>query len=274
MEKNYCFVTEAFGHGFGANKYAQAMGLTPVAAGKDADLIKKNFSFIPNLQSAEDMMEGVDFRQMLIAGDISFDEWYMFAAEPMHVILPNDIPQFASLKEEDNNVLITPAKLISDGQCGTDAKGQSLYPELFKFVLEDETARPLLGQHFDKVNDLPKVDHFKEVFQSAPKGVYVPGEYEDQSVFGMRKISHVAFWNFYRKVKKSVGIAGTHTWYMLTCFPHIGQVILTPKQGLENWELIAEAYRSRGRKVYVIRWDEEMDKKELEKEIRAAYAKL
>ena len=63
----------------------------------------------------------------------------------------------------------------------------------------------------------------------------------------------------YKKVDISVGIAGTHTWYMLSCFPEKPQIIFYNKNGVENWDTIAKAYQKQGYPIYAMGYDENTD---------------
>lgn len=78
----------------------------------------------------------------------------------------------------------------------------------------------------------------------------------------------------YNKLDMSVGIAGTHTWYMLTSFSETPQIILYNKNGLENWDEIANSYLKNGKKVYALGFDENTDWKKFALEIKACYVKL
>lgn len=42
----------------------------------------------------------------------------------------------------------------------------------------------------------------------------------------------------YARLNASIGIAGTHTWILLTMFPEVPQVILYNNHGTERWEAI------------------------------------
>ena len=85
---------------------------------------------------------------------------------------------------------------------------------------------------------------------------------------------HTSFLNMFKKMKCSVGIAGTHTWLLLAIFPWIPQIILFNKNGVENWKDIEAAYQRAGYKIICIGYDENTDMSELSKEIEEAYDKL
>jgi len=173
------------------------------------------------------------------------------------------LPLFETLQK--GATLFVPQKLFSDGLCGATAEQQSLSPAVFNFLKGENLA---LGQHFHKVNDLPLVEALKEEFN-----LYVPGMTEDQEVFGIRGVQHKMYWHFYKKMSACVGIAGTHTWYLLTCMPEIPQVILYRK-GIERWDEIEAAYQAAGYDIRCIGFDESTNMEQLSKEIEAAYAEI
>ena len=167
----------------------------------------------------------------------------------------------------ENPVLMVPQKLVSDGQCGVTAAQQSLNPEVFGF-LKSRNVNLVLGQHFHKVNDLDSVKKLAEDF-----GMYVPGLTENEEVLGIRGVLHEKYLPMYSRLKASVGIAGTHTWLLLTCFPEVPQIILYNIHGVEPWEEIAACARRHGRKVYALGFDNETDMSKLANHI-AAYWEL
>ena len=276
----YCLVTEAFGHGFASLLYAQAYGMIPVAysdKNNESDYTAQVKQIINNLSFFEPSMPAVswedrkayanefNFRKELLAGNISAKNWQDMATTKLFPLLGSEIglPEFASLS--DGATLFVPQKLQSDGLCGATAEQQSLSPALFSFLKGENLA---LGQHFHKVNDLPPVEALAKEFN-----LYVPGMTEDKEVFGIRGIQHKMYWNFYRKMSACVGIAGTHTWYLLTCMPEVPQVILYRK-GMEKWDEIEAAYRAAGYDIRCIGFDESTNMELLSKEIEAAYAEI
>ncbi len=285
MKKSFVLVTEAFGHGFFALLCAEAYGLTAVAISKkenreefekEVDQIYNNLSFFYDLKKStweerkSYLAQGWDVRQDLLEGKISKAIWDKVAKIQMLPDLTQraDLPRFASLKPEGHNVLFVPQKLQSDEACGVTAAQQSVDLNVFEF-LKTMDINLVLGQHFHKVNDLNKVETIARDFEC-----YVPGLTEDKEVFGIRGVQHKKYWNLYSNLHSAVGIAGTHTWYMLACFPCIKQVILYNKRGVENWAEIAEAYRKEGRQVYAIGFDEVTDMKEFAKEVEKTKVNL
>lgn len=101
-------------------------------------------------------------------------------------------------------------------------------------------------------------------------GMYVPGLTENPELLGMRGVEHRLYYNLYRQLDGSVGIAGTHTWYLLAMFPKVSQVILYNKNGIEHWQAIARAARRRGRKVVALGFDQSTDMDQLSKQIEKA----
>ena len=78
----------------------------------------------------------------------------------------------------------------------------------------------------------------------------------------------------YARLKKSVGIAGTHTWILLTMFPEVPQVILYNNHGTERWKAIEQAYRSKGYNIRCIGFDEKTDLQDLSAQIEQNFAQL
>ncbi len=182
-------------------------------------------------------------------------------------------PSFEGLRryrqlEGKKNVLFVPQKLQSDGECGVTAAQQSLNPQVLSFM--KGTANLVLGKHFHKVNDLATVEALAKEFD-----LYVPGmNDENPEVFGIRGVAHAEYFNMYRSLAASVGIAGTHTWILLALFPEIPQIILFNKNGVENWKDVEAAYQKAGYRIFCIGFDESTDMAELSKEIEETYKKL
>ncbi len=181
-------------------------------------------------------------------------------------------PSFEGLRryrqlEGKTNVLFVPQKLQSDGECGVTAAQQSLNPQVLSFM--KGTANLVLGQHFHKVNDLATVEALAKEFN-----LYVPGQTENQEVFGIRGVAHAEYFNMYRNLAASVGIAGTHTWIMLALFPEIPQIILFNRNGVESWKDIEAAYQKAGYRIFCIGFDESTNMAELSKEIEETYKKF
>ena len=269
MEKNNIgLITEAFGHGFISALLSRVNNLLPVAFStkeneeeflKEVEQIYRNLSFVlPEMRKAtweereELLATGWNIRQSLLNGEICAEMWRMVAERKL---LPEvaDGPAFDSMP--DNALMFVPQKLQTDGQCGVSAAQQSLSPDLFGFVKGHNL---VLGQHFHKVNDLEKVEALAAEFN-----LYVPGMTEDNEVFGIRGVQHEKYWNLYKRLKGCVGIAGTHTWYLLTCRPEVPQVIFFNKKGVERWEEIQAAYQASGYPIFCFGFDEETNLQEL-----------
>ena len=272
-------VTEAFGHGILSLLYAKAYGMQPVAfSDKDNEAeftsqvnqIMSNLSFFaPGMiavswEDREDYSNEFNFRQELLNGKIPAEAWRDMASSKLLPQTDDELPMFEGLLP--GATLFVPQKLKSDGLCGTTAEQQSLSPVIFYFLKGGNIA---LGQHFHKENDLPLVEELAKEF-----GLYVPGMTEDNEVFGIRGVKHMMYWNFYGKIGASVGIAGTHTWYLLACRPEVPQVILYNRNGVEKWGEIEEAYQAAGYNIRCIGFDENSNMEELAKEIERAYAKI
>ena len=209
--------------------------------------------------------EAVDIIGTLKAGKLPDGAWLEFAKyrlTPTESTL--ELPVYRELIGK-RNVMIVPQKLISDGECGVTAAQQSLNQSVFYF-LKDDVYRKMfnfvLGQHFDKVKDLAIVEALAKEFN-----MYVPGMTEHKEVFGIRGVQHKLYYNLYKQLRACIGIAGTHTWVLLTMFPEIPQIILYNKNGVENWGAIAQAFQKQGRKIYALGFDEKTNMTEFSKQI-------
>ena len=78
----------------------------------------------------------------------------------------------------------------------------------------------------------------------------------------------------YKSLRASIGIAGTHTWYLLAMFPETPQIILFNEKGVERWKAIEEAYRKRGYNIHCIGFKEGVDMDALKNEIKLAYVEM
>lgn len=199
----------------------------------------------------------------LSSGRFDNNLWSQFArtrliAKPDALV---GIPAFDGLKGK-KNVLWVPQKFITDGLCGLSAGQQSVPLEAFEFLKAKADINLVFGQHFNKVSDLANVEKTCAEYQA-----YLPGQTEHTEVLGIRGVQHKLYYNMYQSLKASIGIAGTHTWYMLTMFPEIPQVILYNKRGIEQWDLIGKAYRDAGYRVYPLGFDETTDFAEFSKEM-------
>ncbi len=198
---------------------------------------------------------------------ISTEMWQKFAATRLEMNAEAELPVYNALTGKQN-VLVVPQKLISDGKCGITAQQQSLPLEVFEF-LKGRTENYVLGQHFHKVNDRSTVEALAQEYD-----MYVPGMDENPEVFGIRGVQHKMYYNMYKSLTASVGIAGTHTWIMLALFPEIPQIILFNNKGVERWKEIEKAYQAQGHKIFCIGFDEKTNMKQLSKEIEEKYQLL
>lgn len=276
-------ISSQFGHEIMALNFAKAFGAEVVIVPKkdeqdayeaEARKIYDNMSFFyPKMRivpfTERINVEAEDIIGSLKAGTLHNSVWDIFAGCGL---TPNEdtdeLPEYPGLSDK-RNILFVPQKLVSDGECGISAEQQSLPLAVFDFLKEETGANLVLGQHFHKVNDLEKVQKLADAFR-----LYVPGMDEHPEVFGIRGVQHKMYYNMYAQLAGSVGIAGTHTWFMLTMFPWIPQVILFNNHGVERWKAIEKAYRKRGYNIRCIGFDENSSLKQLAKEIKKAFAQL
>lgn len=269
-------ISAQFGHEIMAVRFASAYGVDVlIIPNKDskeeyeaeAQKIYDNMSFFYHRLRIVpfEERENIDCRDIigeLKAGKLPDEEWNMFFKGQMSATRNEGLPRYSGLNPLYRNLLFVPQKLISDGACGVTAQQQSLSPEVFSFLKEEQNTQLVLGQHFHKVNDCEAVRALAEEFN-----LYVPGLTENPEVFGIRGVKHEMYYDLYRRLWGSVGIAGTHTWYMLAMFPEIPQIILYNKNGVENWEAIAEAARKAKHQIYAIGFDEKSDMTRLSRQI-------
>lgn len=275
--KTYALISEGFGHGFASLNFAVVKNLVPVAfsnketeeafAAEVNQIYNNLVAFAPNMIKANwenremFLAKGWDVRADIIAGRISSDMWSAFANSRL-AAQEEGLPMFDGLTGM-SNILFVPQKLKSDGQCGISAEQQSLPLDTLSF-LKNNRHQLVLGQHFHKVNDLATVKTLADDFN-----LYVPGMDEDVDVFGVRGVQHVKYWNLYQQLCGSVGIAGTHTWYLLTCCPWVPQIILFNKNCVEKWSEIEKAYQAAGYPIHCLGFDEHTDLQQFSKEIEA-----
>lgn len=280
--KNFIIINSCFGHEFMAVSIAKAMNLgvkviskkeTAEEYEKDVNNIYEkmcpfysNIEVIPFEEKDRFMKAGWDIVQELKDGKFDASLWDKMASSKLTPSLEG-LRRYHQL-EGKKNVLFVPQKLQSDGECGVTAAQQSLNPQVLSFM-KGTADNLVLGQHFHKVNDLSTVEALAKEFD-----LYVPGQTENPEVFGIRGVAHVEYLNMYRSLAASVGIAGTHTWIMLSCFPEIPQIILFNRNGVENWKDIEAAYQKAGYRIFCIGFDENSNMAELSKEIEEAYKKL
>lgn len=276
-------ITSQFGHEIMAVNFAKAFGFQVVILPEketkeefeaESEKIFRNMSFFYKgvtkvaFEDRGNFSDAWDVVESLKAKKLDACQWLCFAATRLEPQLSDEeLPKFEGLQGK-SNILIIPQKLVSDGKCGVTAAQQSLPLEVFDF-LKERSENLVLGQHFHKVNDLEKVQSLAQAF-----GMYVPGMTENKEVFGIRGVQHKMYYNMYASLKGSVGIAGTHTWLLLTLFPEIPQIILFNKQGIERWKEIEAAYQERGFRIHCIGFDEETNLENLSREIEEKYKLL
>lgn len=268
-------VTAQYGHEIMALNFAKVFGVPGLILPKtkeEGEFTKKSEEILANLSFFSNNLHTVDFgrREMQVRdiigelkeGTLDSRLWNKFAESRLEPQGAN-LPEYAGLKGK-TNVLVVPQKLVSDGECGVTAQQQSLPLEVFDF-LKGSPKHLVLGQHFDKKSDLPIIQKLAKEF-----GMYVPGMTENEHVFGIRGVQHKEYYNMYNSLAGAVGIAGTHTWILLTTFPWIPQVILFNRNGVERWEDIEKAYQAQGYKIYALGFDEKTDMQEFSKRVSEA----
>ena len=195
------------------------------------------------------------------------DDYWRILPTGMFCVKENTLPEYPGL-EGKKNVLVIPQKLLTDGRCRLSAEDQSLPLFVFNF-LKGRNENLVLGQHFDKKTNLEVIKNLSKEFN-----MYIPGATENTHVFGIRGVQHKEYYNMYASLSASVGIAGTHTWILLTTFPHIPQIILFKRTGVENWEAIGKAYQSQGYPIHCLGYDKDTDLQEFSKLIEETYNQL
>jgi len=283
--KSIALITSSGGHGFMELNFGKLHNQEIVAFSEKynkedfekevKDIYERLSPFVPDMKVAtwdnaqELQKRGISWRKVLLDKKLNQNDWDMFAQTSLSPKHPKQLPEFKNLQSASDVVMLIPQKLFSDGKCGLSASQQTVPLEVFNFFKSEEGIQYLLGQHFHKVND---VEHVKNIAKDF--NMYIPGEKEDTNVFGIRGVPHDQYLNMYKKVDMSVGIAGTHTWYMLTCFPDKPQIIFYNKNGVEHWEEIAKAYQKQGKPIYTMGFDENTDWKRFSLEAKALYTKL
>lgn len=280
--KKFIVVRSAFGHEIMALNFAKALDM-PVAIipakekeeeyEAESEKILANMSFftdslvlVPFADRAKYEALSYDIIADLKAGKLADEMWGKFVTArlvPTHNAL---LPQFNGMRANRKNLLLIPQKLISDGECGVTAQQQSLSPSVFNFLKEQKEYQLVLGQHFHRVNDLKAVEDLAKEFS-----MYVPGLAENPEVLGIRGVRHEMYYNMYDQIGMSIGIAGTHTWILLTMFPWVPQVILYNRKGVENWDAIGKAFQAAGWPIRTIGFDENTDMEQLSEKIKSYY---
>lgn len=281
--QKFIVVRSQFGHEIMALNYAKVLNM-PVAIipaketeeeyEAESEKILANLSFLSNdivrvpfADRAKYEALSYDIIADLKAGKLADEMWSKFVtARLVPTQNTNTLPQFRSMRANRKNLLLVPQKLVSDNACGVTAQQQSLSPEVFNFLKGQNEYQLVLGQHFNKVNDKPAVEALAKEFS-----MYVPGMSEDTEVFGIRGVQHKMYYNMYNQLGMSIGIAGTHTWILLTMFPWVPQVILYNKKGVENWKAIGKAFQAAGWPIRTIGFDEETNMEQLSEKIKSYY---
>ena len=290
-EKTLALITSSGGHGFMEIAFAALYKQTPVAFSEKTtpeefakevdDIYNRLHEYIPGMIKASwnerqtYLTNGISYRQRLLSKKrnerISVDEFKKFATVRLSPKPDSKkgLPNFKSISKSGHNIMLIPQKLFSDGLCGLTAKQQSVPLEAFSLFKKYSDNTYILGQHFHTVNDVAHVENLAKEFN-----MIVPGAQEDNEVFGLRGIKHSKFINMYKKIHLSVGVAGTHTWNMLTCHPEIPQIIIYNKKGPEKWSEIAKAYRKQGKTIYALGFDETTNWEDFSKKLEQIYVKL
>lgn len=283
IEKKFIVVRSAFGHEIMAVNFAQALYM-PVAIipnketadeyEAESEKIANNLAFFTESLVRVPFAERQKYEAMswdiiadLKAGKLADEMWSTFFVRSR--LVPTSIlglPKYNGMRENRKNLLLVPQKLISDNACGVTAQQQSLSPEVFNFLKEQNEYQLVLGQHFHKVNDLPAVEALAKEF-----GMYVPGMTENNPVFGIRGVRHEMYYDMYNQIGMSIGIAGTHTWILLAMFPWVPQVILYNRKGVENWDAIGKAFQAAGWPIRTIGFDDDTDMEQLSEKIKSYY---
>ena len=282
--KKFTVIRSAFGHEIMDLNFSQALNM-PVAIipnketaeefEAESKKILENLSFFSNDIITVPFAEKKKYEALswdLIAdltGENLADEvWgkYFVKARLVPTQSTNSLPKYPGMRPNRKNLLLIPQKLVSNNACGVNAQQQSLSPEVFSFLKEQNEYQLVLGQHYHKVNDLPAVKALAQDFN-----MYVPGLTENHEVLGIRGVQHKMYYNMYNNIGMSIGIAGTHTWIMLAMCPWIPQVILYNKKGTEHWDVIGKAFQAAGWPIRTIGFDENTDMEQLSEKIKSYY---
>lgn len=221
-----------------------------------------DFIFRVPFEERQKFYTPLDFAEMLKAGTLGPEDWDKFAQIQLKAEFKAGLLEYEFLASNyGNNVLIVPQKLRSAEHFGVSAQDQSVTLEAFNW-LDNYDLLPILGLHYDQEKDQAVVEKIMKSF-----GLYVPGsEPKTEKVAGLRNADLSDLYHLFGNVNLAVGVPGLHTWYMLTMFPNIPQIILY-RQGIERWDEIAAAYQKRGYDIYAFPFDEHQDMKKLSDEI-------
>lgn len=196
------------------------------------------------------------------------DFWVEFASRNANLDteITQELNDYQHLGSE-KKIMVTPAKLYSDGNSGASAAQQSLPFEFFDWLKNRGEETLVLGQHFAKSTDLDKILELASRWD----GLYVPGMVENEEVLGLRGVPHSKLYNLYNKLDGCIGIPGTHTWYLLTTFPNVPQVIVYNRAIVEDWDEIASAFQTNGYPIFAIGFDENTNMQKLQDEVHSYY---
>lgn len=166
-----------------------------------------------------------------------WDEFWKF--DPL--VSPEGIPELGI----NNSIVVVPQKLITDGTSRDTAEKQSFGWDYFDRLITAFNGRKMiLGQHFDKNDEIQK----KEIVdRCSQRNIIVPGMNNNSSILGMRGVSLGVWTEMYKKSDFIIGIAGTHTWQILTMYPKHPQIILsniTSNEVYESFEYITKSLQN------------------------------
>ena len=272
-------ITSSFGHEIMACCFAKAYGVKILIAPKqdnkdeynaEAERIFAVMSFFSNdieivpfeEREAVKVWDVISELKAETLSDTVWTDFFKVTLTPTR----QSYPAYPEIKED--SILFVPQKLVSDGACGLDAAQQSLTPAVFSF-LKNSGKQLMLGQHFNKINDKPAVDALAKDF-----GLIVPGTMSNPDVYGIRGVAHERLYPVYGGCKSCVGIAGTHTWVILTMCPWVNMVIVVNKHLTEHWGAIVKAAQAAGRKIRLVEFDETMTGQQISEQVESACKEL
>ena len=224
---------------------------------------------------SEDETTARDVIKELKSGTLPDDLWNEIAGKTLPIVESNrKFPILEQAKRLGQKIVaLVTEKTLTDGECGLSAAQQSLQIDVLKEIIDPQILYLFL-QHYDKQNEYGNILHLQKWVEDLQAKLYIPGQQENPELLGIRKVPHVEYFNMFCLLDAIIGIAGTHTWIGLFCFPHIPQIILYNKNGIEHWDAIAKAFQKKGYKIYAIGYDEKTDMQKLAHEIAETYKKL
>ena len=251
--------------------YVSSKKTTEEEYNQDVERIAKNMRYFSEVTIIpwKDRAKAQQCRNMAEEIRTSFSglDWEKFFSEKLEVALSYNEPCFSCIQKD---LMVVSGKSISDEHFGVNAQAQSVPIEVFD-AIKKEWNRYILGQHFDKSQDLEKIK--KIVPDWVIPGLYADlpreGQISEKEVLGIRGVAPHLLHYLYKRISGCVGVAGTHTWFLLTVFPEKPQVILYHKD-LEDWTAIARAARTKGLKIAAVEYDDTTTAEELK--TRVLYA--